>query len=393
MMKRVMRSGDFASCGCAGSPGSADVWINGRRVLCTGTHAAGGTIVGPGADRVLVNGQPISVNGDGVAGHDKSPHDHPTTVGGSPDVLAFSTGAAGASTSGATPMSLEEKYGEEGELVAGRLGGGPPSAQALLEKLDRLRERYKAGRPFTPEERRQFLLRLRYAPAFYRTHLNNVLNSLELFASGKINSHQYFSSVLQSALKLARPWGLIGSRNTVYFHLISLAFTQPYWSTGRALTQSFYDPAGALVEMVYSGLVQQPLRPAAGGFHPFLEDREDPTSTVTHHWRELTVIGAANRGLLHALPAAAQEYLDSEYGENYADYQVGNFASQTAAALVKGRITLEEFTRVTIWATSAGPHRPWTYQADRNKPSPDFFDRAIHMYNRAHPTQQIFPRR
>lgn len=190
------------------------------------------------------------------------------------------------------------------------------------------------------------------------------LDTLTKLANKEINPAQYMAESLRNAAKLAQKnegawWNPLGSsKEELFVNYVGLVFCDKSLGlakdTVRAGAGSAFDLAGAALERTYAKAVGNE---AAKGFNTNITDTNDPTNTVTHHYREFLMVGF-NRG--RTIGDWATTEIDKP-DVNPGDVRNGYFGTMIGSALGNGKITPSEAAELTIWAYTAhgGTQPPW----------------------------------
>lgn len=203
-------------------------------------------------------------------------------------------------------------------------------------------------------------------PEDQKEMFKRTLKELEKFADGSISSSEYFTNTLKTAAQLAEQngrqpgsWNIFKpTSNELYRNYVGLVFSRetmgPLRDAARDLAGSSVSGIGSALESGYLHLNHK--RGHGGGYNPNVLDT-DPNDTVSHHYRELMLVGY-NRWKW--LADRATTHLDDP-NQNPGDVRNGFFASMIGDALEDGKMTPREAAEMTEWAYTKhdGTQPPW----------------------------------
>jgi hypothetical protein len=195
-----------------------------------------------------------------------------------------------------------------------------------------------------------------------RIMYRDVMGSLRALQKGSISPATYMTNVVNRAAVLGQSYPIAGNtrtgEQTRMLKLIGMAFSQPIHGTEalRILVGSETHPAGSALEQINNEFSKYRNNTRNGQFNPNVTDT-DSNSTVTHHFRELMMVGAAAG---QAVGNAATEANDSIV-TNPGDVRNGYFGSMIGRSLVLGKISNAEASGLIAWAykTHSGTQPPW----------------------------------
>lgn len=231
-------------------------------------------------------------------------------------------------------------------------------------------------------------------PEDQKEMFKRTMNELEKFADGKISSSEYFTNTLKTAAQLAEQngrqpdsWNIFKpTANELYRDYVGLVFSRETMGTwrdaGRALAGSGVSGIGSALESGYLHLNHE--RGNGGGYNPNILDTA-PNDTVSHHFRELMLVGY-NRWKWLADRATTQ--IDDP-SKNPGDVRNGFFASMIGDALEDGKVTPREAAEMTEWAYTkhAGTQPPWGATDDKSsylKPADYDIDKWLAAFRKRH---------
>lgn len=202
----------------------------------------------------------------------------------------------------------------------------------------------------------------------------NTLNELEKLASGKIEPSQYMTNTMNDAVRLAEANGrspyswnyLKPSQAALFRDYVGMVFSERpggFWrEIARDIAGSPHSSIGSALETAYQRLTEKPT--AGDSFNPNILDN-NVTNSVTHHFRELFVIGFNSGKFIGDLATTQRD--DARL--NPGDVRNGFFASMLGNALQQGKITPREAAQLTEWAYTkhGGTAPPWGTTNQRTK--------------------------
>ena len=252
------------------------------------------------------------------------------------------------------------------------LVGSSKEDQKLIDDYNALSK--KSGAPeLTSAEK----FAIRTLPSDQKEMYRLQLDSLTKLADKEINPAQYMAEGLRNAASLATKhegswWNpLSSSKEQLFVDYVGLAFCDKSLGLGKDIARfgagSPFDLAGAALERTYTKMVDNE---AAKGFNTNITDSNDPSNTVTHHFREFLMVGY-NSG--RTVGNWATTEIDKPE-VNPGDVRNGYFGTMIGSALWNGKITPSEAAEMTIWAYTAhdGKQPPWgDHDAKGNKLTTD----------------------
>lgn len=202
----------------------------------------------------------------------------------------------------------------------------------------------------------------------------NTLTELEKLASGKVQPSEYMVNTMKDAARIAEAngrapdsWNYFKpSQAELFRDYVGMAFSdrpRGFWrEAARNLAGSPHSSIGSALETTYQRLTEKPT--AGDSFNPNILDNV-VTNSVTHHFRELFVIGF-NSGKYIGDTATTQR---DDARTNPGDVRNGFFASMLGNALQRGKITPREAAELTEWAYTkhGGTPPPWGNTHHRTK--------------------------
>jgi len=244
----------------------------------------------------------------------------------------------------------------------------------LIEDYDALSKKVDAPEMTTAEA-----IALRTLPGDQKDMYRLMLASLGKLANKEINPAEYMAEGLRNAAKLAQAnesswWNPFGSsKEDLFVNYVGMAFSDKSLGLGNIMrvgAGSPFDLAGATLERTATKI-----NGADGqkGFNTNVADSQNPSNSVTHHFRELMMVGY-NRG--RTIGNLATTTVDNPE-VNPGDVRNGFFGTMIGSALKNGKITPTEAAEMTIWAFTAhgGTQPPWGEHNEngRNLSTDDYF--------------------
>lgn len=202
----------------------------------------------------------------------------------------------------------------------------------------------------------------------------NTVTELDKLASGKVQPSEYMINTMKDAARIAEAngrapdsWNYFKpSQAELFRDYVGMAFSdrpRGFWrEAARNLAGSKHSSIGSALETTYQRLTEKPT--AGDSFNPNILDN-DVTNSVTHHFRELLVIGF-NSGKYVGDTATTQR---DDARINPGDVRNGFFASMLGNALQRGKISPREAADLTEWAYTkhGGTAPPWGNTHQRTK--------------------------
>lgn len=235
------------------------------------------------------------------------------------------------------------------------------SDQKMISDYDAIAKKVGAPEMTTAEK-----VALMTLPSDQKDMYRMMLTSLEKLANKEINPAQYMGEGLRNAADLAQKnegswWNPFGSsKEALFVSYVGVSFSDKSLGIARDAVRagagSAFDLAGATLERTYSKIIGDN-KNGAQGFNPNIVDSNNPENSVTHHFRELLMVGY-NRG--RNIGNWATTTVDKPE-DNPGDVRNGYFGTMIGSALKNGKITPSEAAEMTIWAYTAhgGKQPPW----------------------------------
>ena len=236
----------------------------------------------------------------------------------------------------------------------------------LIEDYDALSKKVGAPEMTTAEA-----FALRTLPADQKDMFRLQLNSLTKLANKEINPAEYMAEGLRNAAKLAEAnegswWNpMSSSKEDLFVSYVGMAFSDKSLGLGNVLRTgagSSFDLAGATLERTYGKINNGD---AQRGFNTNVADSQDPGNSVTHHFRELMMVGYNRGRMIGNMATTTVDKPDVNPG----DVRNGYFGTMIGSALNNGKITPTEAAELTIWAYTAhgGKQPPWGANNENGK--------------------------
>lgn len=223
----------------------------------------------------------------------------------------------------------------------------------------------------------------------------NTVTELDKLASGKVQPSEYMINTMKDAARIAEAngrapdsWNYFKpSQAELFRDYVGMAFSdrpRGFWrEAARNLAGSRHSSIGSALETTYQRLTEKPT--AGDSFNPNILDN-DVTNSVTHHFRELLVIGF-NSGKYVGDTATTRR---DDARINPGDVRNGFFASMLGNALQRGKISPREAADLTEWAYTkhGGTAPPWgnTHQRTKRLGSSEYdIDKWMDAYKKRKP--------
>jgi hypothetical protein len=247
------------------------------------------------------------------------------------------------------------------DLRIARLSDDPPTAAELTVKVRNLAR--ATGTNVTDNQ----LNDIKNLDRVQRRMYADTLGSLQALSQGRINQATYMTNIVSRAAQLGTSYPLNNTpgRNNGeqrrMAELIGIVFSDPpggfKLEASRAAAGSPPSLAGSALEQINRQISLGKNDSAKGGFNRNIID-VNAESTVTHHFRELLMVGF-NQG--RSVGNLATENIGDDIATNPGDVRNGYFGSMLGSNLATGDISNSEASQLVEWAykNHSGTQPPW----------------------------------